>query len=106
MDFLAIVYLTLLICGFVSVVILIGIAVSALWLRYIDRHLRACPRCRRKAAGYIVETETASSHSHVDSKGREPARVTEEHLIDHYQCEHCGHTWTRSFKQTKRTRPN
>ncbi|MFQ5615057.1 MAG: hypothetical protein ACE5GO_01135, partial [Anaerolineales bacterium] len=91
MDYLATIFPSLLICGFIGLVILIGIAASMVWFRYVDGYLRACPECHRRGAGYIVETETVSSHSHTDYKGRNPVRITEEHIIDHYQCEHCDH---------------
>lgn len=104
MDFLEVLYPVLLICAPIVLVILIGIAVSAIWLKLMDKNIRACPECGRKAAGVIVETITERLENHVDHKRRNPARIKIEKVTDHYQCEFCGHTWTRSFRRTEQIR--
>ena len=99
-DFINILYPTLLICGLVTAIILISVVLTVLFL---DRHLRACPECHRRGTGYIVDTETLESNTHIDYRGGQAARVTKEHLVDHYECEHCGHQWTRTIRRTERT---
>ena len=103
MNFLEIFYPTLAMCAPITLIILIGIVVTALWLKVMDKNIRACPECGRKAAGTIEETTTERLNSHVDYKRRTPLRITTEIVTDHYQCEFCGHTWTRSFRRTEQT---
>ncbi len=101
MNFLEIMYPTLVMCAPITLVIIIGIAVTALWLKIMDKNIRACPECGRKAAGTIVETEEVLLSSYVDHKRRTPVRVKKLKIIDHYQCDFCEHTWERSFNRTE-----
>lgn len=101
MDFLEIIYPTLVMCAPITLVIIIGIAVTALWLKIMDKNIRACPECGRKAAGTIVETEEVELSSHVDHNRRISVRIKKLKIIDHYQCDFCEHTWVRSFNRTE-----
>lgn len=67
--------------------------------RVVDRKLRRCPNCKRAAAGTIIESETEPLGIQVDRRGKEMVRIKSEKVIDHFQCDHCGHTWTRSFER-------
>ena len=66
------------------------------------RRIRACPDCKAKAAGEILETEEIVISNNVEHRGRKPIRIKETKVIDHFQCEVCNHTWTRSFIQKER----
>ena len=70
--------------------------------RMVDRKLRACPDCKRGAAGTIIETEIEPLGTQIDRTGKEAVRVKSERVTDHYQCNHCGHTWTRTFERKER----
>jgi hypothetical protein len=98
----------LLVYGFIVAVIiglmaLFWIAGGYIMFFFIDRRLRACPGCKCKAAGTIIETGKEPISNAVDRKGRKPVRVKVEKVTDHYQCEHCGHTWSHTFERTERT---
>ncbi len=101
MDLTPIILPLVLVCGLFGIVMAVGVVGSAFW--YIDRDLRACAECGSKGTGYIVDTDTISSQTHMDYKGQTPMRVTEKHLIDHYECEECGHKWEHALKQKKYT---
>ncbi|MBL7162042.1 MAG: hypothetical protein ISS57_05495 [Anaerolineales bacterium] len=104
MDYLAIVYPILVACFLFGIILVISFVIAVVWLQYVDRRLRECPKCRRKAAGIIVDTKTVRLKRHIDRKGLKPVRITEEQVTDQYECEFCGHTWTRSLKRIQRER--
>jgi hypothetical protein len=93
-----------------ALILLIGLATFAVfWLiagyiifRTVDSKLRGCPGCKRGATGIIVETETEYLGTHIDRMGRETVRIRTEKVIDHYECNRCGHTWVRSFERKER----
>ena len=70
--------------------------------RFFDRKLRACPDCKRKAVGFITDTEIERLGTEVDHSGKEPVRVKSEKVIDHYECKHCGHIWMRTYERKER----
>jgi ribosomal protein L37AE/L43A len=100
MNIFEIIYPTLVMCGPIALVLILGIVITALWLKIMDKNIRACPKCGRKAAGFIVETTTERLGSRMDYKRRNPVRITTEKVTDHYQCEFCGHRWEKSFNRT------
>jgi predicted RNA-binding Zn-ribbon protein involved in translation (DUF1610 family) len=104
MDFLDVIVPILPMCGLLILVLLIGVAFNALWLKLMYRQIRACPSCGAKAAGEIVDTQEIVIANNVDHRGRKPVRIKETKVSDQYQCEVCGHTWTRSFIQKERIR--
>lgn len=71
--------------------------------RVVDQKLRACPGCRRKAAGIITDTEIEQLDMQVDHSGKESMRVKSEKVTDHYECKHCGHAWMRTYERKERT---
>lgn len=95
-------YLGLLVCGLLSIMFLVALGSSFLWLRHVDARYRQCPECEQKGTGYVVETMLVDTKSHLDFKGRSRTRVTVETHKDHYRCEQCGHMWTATFRQTSR----
>lgn len=102
MDLGEIFYLTLVVSSFVGVMALVGIVSSYLSLRVLGARFGTCPNCHRRDAGRIIESETVDSRSHMDFKRSPPARVTIKTLEDRWQCQHCGHEWTKTLKETDR----
>lgn len=103
MNLDAILYPALLVCGLISVMAVVAIAFSYLWLRVLGSRFGACPNCKRRDAGRIIESEVVDSRSHMDFKRRPPARVTIKTLEDRWQCQHCQHEWTMTARETERT---
>ena len=82
------------------------VAIALFWLvttyflfRSVDRNLRRCPKCKRAAAGTIVESEINPLPMQIDRNGLTLIRYKREKVTDHYQCNRCDHTWTRSFER-------
>lgn len=92
----------LIICGFATVAILVAMVTTGWLFRVTDARLRQCPNCGRKGTGYITQTDTVESKSHMDFSGRTSLRITHEAFEDHYECEACGHTWMIPFERTSR----
>lgn len=97
-----IIFPVMIICGFATAAILVAMMTTGWLFRVTDGRLRQCPNCKRKGAGYIFKTDTVESQSHMDFSGRTPLRITNESFEDHYECEHCGHTWIIPFQRTSR----
>ena len=70
--------------------------------RVVDRKLRACPGCKRRAAGFITDTEIEPLGSQVYHTGKSPMRVKSEKVTDHYECKHCNYTWMRTYERKER----
>ncbi len=87
----------------IGLMALFWIAGGYIMFFFIDRRLRACPNCKRKATGQIIESEAELISNAVDHKGKRPLRVKVEKVTDHYQCEHCQHSWAHTFERTGRT---
>lgn len=102
MTFNDVFYPGLLICGLVVAMLLVSLVSSYIWLRHVDSRYRKCPNCHKSGVGTVVETQLLTSSSHIDHKGRRPARVTVETHEDQYQCEACDHRWTVNFQEKKR----
>ncbi len=102
MDIGAFLYPSLLICLLFGVILAVGIGFSYLWLVILHKQMSKCPQCKRKGGGDIVASEVISSQNHMDYKRNPPARVTVKTLEDHYECQHCGHQWTRTAQETTR----
>lgn len=97
---------------FVLILLILLAAFGLFWLvagyiifRSVDSKLRRCPNCKRGAAGVIVESETEPLGTRIDRMGKDMVRVRHEKVIDHYECNHCGHTWIRSFERKERLTP-
>ena len=89
-------------CGFLLIFVIILFVTMGLWYRYVDNNVRGCPECETRGSGYIINTEVLNSSSHVERKGLRRYRITEEHLVDTYQCSNCHHEWTRTLNQKTR----
>ena len=70
---------------------------------FVDRKLRSCPNCKRRAAGKITKTEIEPLGEIVDHRGRKSVRVKSEKVTDHYKCKHCEHIWMRTFERKEQT---
>jgi hypothetical protein len=86
----------LVIFAFFAVIWVIG---GYLLARSVDRDYRACPNCKRKAAGTITDTEVEILSTQIDRSKLTPMRVTREKVTDQYKCEYCGHTWEKTFER-------
>ena len=104
MDFLEVIIPILPMCGLLILVMLVGIALNSLWLRLMYRRIRACPECGTKGAGEIIDTQEIVIANNVDYRGRKPVRLKETKITDHFRCESCAHTWSRSFTRKERIR--
>jgi len=96
MDFF---YPFLALCGFL---LFAGITITitiVLWFRHIDNSLRACPECGKKGTGHIIETDILNETTTFERRGFRTYRFKDEHLVDTYQCDNCGHEWTRTLKR-------
>jgi len=71
--------------------------------RLVDRKLRACPNCKRRASGIIENTELESLGTQIDRTGKEPMQITSEKVTDHFECKHCHHTWIRNYVRKEST---
>jgi hypothetical protein len=103
MDILAILYPSLLVCAFFGLILLVGIGFSYLWLRMLDRRMRKCPRCQKVGAGAVTESTVIASKNYMDFQRQPPARVAVKTYEDHYECQYCGHKWTKTAEETTRT---
>jgi hypothetical protein len=102
MDYLDVIVPILPMCGLLLLVLLLGIGLNYIWLKFMLRNIRACPECRTKAAGEVIDTEEIVISNNVDYRRRKPVRIKETKVIDHYKCKACDHTWIRSFNQQER----
>lgn len=96
--------------GYYLLICLIWVAIFAVFwavfgffiYRTVDRKLRACPNCKKKAAGMIVETEITPLGMQMEHSGKELVQVKSKKVSDHYECKHCQHTWMRTFERKER----
>lgn len=102
MNFTDLFYYTLIFLGILAVFAVIWLIGGFFIYRAVDNKLRRCPNCKRGGAGVILETETESMGVKMDRTGKELLRIKSEKVIDHYECQHCQHTWDRSFVRTER----
>ena len=89
----------LVILAFFAVIWMIG---GYFLARSVDRNYRACPECKRKAAGMIIDTDVETLSTKIDRAKLTPFRVTVEKVTDQYRCEYCGHTWEKTFEREDR----
>ena len=68
----------------------------------VDRKLRACPNCKRKASGIIEHTELESLGKKIEHTGKESVQISSEKVTDHFECKHCHHTWMRTYVRNER----
>jgi len=90
------------ICGLSILVLAIGVVISYFLLRSTYQRILTCPKCGAKAAGEIFDTEEIFLANNIDYRGRNPVRNKETKITDHYRCETCQHTWTRTFTRRER----
>ena len=70
---------------------------------FVDRKLRSCPNCKQRSAGKIIQTDIEPLGEVVDHRGRKSVRVKSERVTDHFVCQHCDHTWMRTFERKEQT---
>lgn len=102
----------LLVCGFFGVLILFGILMSYVSLRWLHSEMTKCPECGRRGAGEFLDSEVVDSKTYIErgsattrffGDAGKQVRITEQTYAEHYRCEHCGHEWTRSAQEKKTT---
>ena len=109
-----IVFPVLLLCGFFLLILLMGIAGSYVWLRWIHAQMTKCPACGRKDAGELVDSVTVASKTSTEwSKERkgfgqilgqpQRLRVVEKEVEDRFTCGFCGHEWTATSHEKTHT---
>ncbi|GAB4580870.1 MAG: hypothetical protein Fur0022_36140 [Anaerolineales bacterium] len=103
MNFSDLFYYTLIFFGFLAVFAVFWLISGWIIYRVVDHKLRRCPNCKRGAAGFIMQTETEYLGIQMDRTGKELVRIKSEKVLDYYECQHCQHTWTRSFVRKERT---
>lgn len=106
------VYPVLLICGLSSIILVVGIGFAYLWLVRLGKEAIKCPKCKKKEAGELVESEMIHSKVYTewrdagifsrDSSRRQQIQVTEKTYEDRFKCEHCGHQWIKTTQEIKR----
>ena len=113
MEWLNYLFPVLLICGLFGIIFLVGIGFSYLWLVWLGKEATRCPECGRRGAGELVESQVINSKVHTEwrntrsifrrnSTGRELIRMTESTYEDHFECQYCGHQWTKTAQERKR----
>ncbi|MGD1994972.1 MAG: hypothetical protein PVI59_17395 [Anaerolineae bacterium] len=113
MGWLDVLFPSLLICGLFGVILLVGIGFSYLGLVWLHKEMTKCPECSRRGAGELVEREVVASEVNTEWKDRrgifgrdrdrrQLVQVTEETYEEHFECQYCGHCWTRTTQETQR----
>jgi len=102
------------VCGLLGIILLVGIGFSYLWLVWLGKEATKCPECGRRGAGELVKSEVIHSRVYTewkdtrsifarDSSRRQLIQVTEKTYEDHFECQSCGHQWTKTAQEKKRT---
>jgi len=99
-DLLYFALVFLIILAFFAVIWMIG---GYFLARSVDRDYRACPECKRKGTGFIINTKIETLGTQIDRSKLTPFRVKREKVTDRYQCDHCQHTWIKTFEREDRT---
>ena len=113
MGWLDVVFPSLIVCGLFGVLFAVAIGFSYLGLVWLHKEITKCPQCGRRGAGDLVEREVVASEVRTEWRdprglfGRDPSRrqlvqVTEKTCEEHFECQYCGHEWTRTTQETQR----
>jgi hypothetical protein len=110
MDSGGLFYLILVACGFLVIMLVVSVGFSYWWLVSLDAQGRKCPNCGKKGAGNLLSSDTLSADSYTKwsrprgfaGMGGRPQlmEVTEKNYEDHYECQQCGHRWSKAGKET------
>jgi len=114
MNWLNILFLSSIVCVLFIVMLAVGIGCSYLWLVWLNKRATKCPECDKTGAGELVESKVIHSRVYTEWKdkqsifSRDPSRrqliqVTEKTYEDHFECKYCGHRWTKTAQERKRT---
>ena len=104
-------YPSFLVCGMFGVILLVGIGFSYLWLVWLNKQATKCPECAKKGAGELVESNVIDSRIRTERRTRiglfrqdeSMVQVKEEMYEDQFECQYCGHRWTRTGRWTQTT---
>jgi ribosomal protein L37AE/L43A len=95
-------------CGLIGILVLVGIFISYLSLRWFYSEISKCPECGRRGAGEFLGSEVVESTSSMEHRntlslfGGNPSqrvRISETTHEERYRCEYCGHEWTKTARQ-------
>lgn len=110
---------SLVVCGFLGTILVVGIGASYLWLVWLNKQTTTCPKCGKKGAGRLVESKVIDAKTHLEGAAGLPSdeewrthtsglhqdakavRIIEETYEDHFECQHCGYRWTREAQWTR-----
>lgn len=95
-------YPALLIVIILGIMFGVTVVASYFWLRYLDSNFRQCPKCETRGSGTIIDTIDLGSHTEIDFSRTPPQKITTHKVEDHYKCENCSHTWTRTLNEITR----
>lgn len=109
MNWADIVFPSAIVCGLFGIILAVGVGFSYLWLVWLNKQATKCPECGKPGAGELVEGKLIDSRSHWERKTQgnifhrdeSPVQVTKETYEDHFECQYCGHQWTRTAQLTK-----
>jgi hypothetical protein len=62
----------LIVCGFLGLVLLVGVGFSYLWLVWLNKQATTCPKCGEKGAGKLVESKVIDSKTHLEGAAELP----------------------------------
>jgi hypothetical protein len=113
MEWLDVLFPSLMVCGLFGVVFLVAIGFSYLGLVLLHKEMTKCPQCGRRGAGDLVEREEVASEVRTEWKDprgrfgrdrgqRQLVQVTQKTYEEHFECQHCEHRWTRTTQETQR----
>ena len=95
-------YYVLICLAWVGVFIIFWAICGYIIYNLVDRKLRACPNCKRKASGIIEHTELEPLGVQIEHSGKESVQVSSEKVTDHFECKYCKHTWMRTYVRKER----
>ena len=96
-----------------GLVFVVGVGCIYLMLRYYEAEINKCPRCHKRRAATLVQTEVLNTRTYIDSsavarmargtgKWVKPDRILETTAEDHFTCRFCEHSWSQVIQERKR----
>ena len=100
------------ICGLFGIFVLAQVVITYIWLRWFSAKATRCPECGRKGAGALLHSEVVDSKEYVQWKNarsffglgtgkRQRVEISNKTYEDHFECQYCGHQWTRTAQERK-----
>ena len=95
-------YFALILILFIAIFGVFWLVGGYIIFRSVDRKLRRCPNCKRGGTGYINDTDIVPLGVTIERNRKETVRIQSSKVTDYYECEHCHHTWLRTFERKER----